>query len=127
MLADFLRYTGLSEFLSSWNAAKVGFEAWTGAPHNLLHVLVGFAAWLLLAAITRRSLSSWGPLLLTLALAGINEAADLWAEVWPERARQNWELAKDLLLTIGVPLIGFTAARLYPSLFEVRSVNAIER
>ena len=120
MFSDLLIRSGLAEFLTSWNAAKVYVEHLTGASHNLLHLFVGLAAWLLIAAVTRRPLSSPIPLVLTLALAGINEAADLWAEIWPERARQNWELAKDLLLTIALPLLVFTVARLWPGLFGPR-------
>lgn len=114
-------HVALDFILSSWTSIKTFVEYTTNVSHDVLHFLTGLGAWLLIAILTRRPISSVLPLAITLALAVINEAADLWFDIWPERARQVGELAKDLITTLAVPSLLFVLARLHPALFDVRS------
>jgi diacylglycerol kinase len=113
-------YDGVDRFLSSWSSAKTFLEYATDISHDVLHFVLGLCIWLLIAALIRRPISSAAPFLLTLALALINEAADLWVDIWPEQARQFGELTKDLFTTLAVPFLMFVLARFYPPLFSRR-------
>ena len=64
----------------------------------------------------RRGVTSWLPLLGTLAIVLVNEMVDLWVEIWPERAMQAGEAGKDILTTVAVPALLCFAFRLAPSL-----------
>lgn len=124
-----LIHSALDVFLSRWSSIKTFVEYSTDVSHDVLHFLTGLGAWLLIAILARRPISSVLPLAITLALAFINEAADLWFDIWPERARQFGELAKDLFTTLAVPLLLFVLARLHPALFKAtarrRQVQAV--
>jgi hypothetical protein len=114
-----LLYAAFDIFLSRWSSLKTFVEYSTDVSHDVLHFLTGLGAWLLIAVLVRRPISSFLPLAITVALAFVNEAADLWFDVWPERARQLGELAKDLFTTLAVPLLLFLLARAYPALFAI--------
>ena len=105
---------------ASWNEAKIFIEYLVAICNDTLHVLAGFAIWLLLALVLRRSLADWLPLLGIAAIALLNEAVDLWVELWPSLGRQLGEGARDVLETIAIPAFLFVAVRLRPSLGMVR-------
>lgn len=64
----------------------------------------------------RRRAGPWLPLLLTLAVALWNEASDLLIETWPDPAMQYGEAAKDMLVTMSLPLAMAIALRVFPGL-----------
>lgn len=96
---------------------KLFVEHATGLEPETLHVLVGVLAWLVLALVSRRPVSSWLPWWGLLTLAVGNEMIDLWVERWPCPLMQYGEGAKDLALTMVLPTIIFLALRYHPSLF----------
>jgi hypothetical protein len=109
---------------ASWHEGKVFIEYLVAICHDTLHVFAGIAVWLILSLVLRRSLSDWMPLLGTAAIAILNEAADLWFELWPSAGRQLGEGARDVLETIAIPALLFVALRLSPSLGKLRSRSA---
>jgi hypothetical protein len=102
---------------ASWHETKLFIEHLIAICHDTLHLLAGMAIWLALMLVSRRNVASWFPLLGTVVIAILNEAVDLWFELWPSQGRQLGEGARDVLATIAIPLILFTLARLRPSLF----------
>jgi hypothetical protein len=105
---------------ASWHESKLFVEALVAICHDTLHLIAGVAIWLLLALVLRRSISDWLPLLGTAAIALLNEAIDLWVELWPSVGRQLGEGARDVVATVAIPALLFALARLKPSLFAVR-------
>ena len=83
---------------------------------DALHILVGFAIFLLSALVLRRSVASAPPWLATLLLEVGNEAYDLHVELWPHPASQLGEGAKDVMLTMALPTLLLIVARLRPKL-----------
>ena len=61
------------------------------------------------------------PLLIVLLFAILNEASDFRAEIWPQLGMQAGEAAKDLILTMVVPLLIFLVARYRPKLLAYKS------
>jgi diacylglycerol kinase len=104
----------LGQGFQSWHDLKTFFERSTAINHDTLHLLAGTLIWLCCAIILRRSLKSWLPLIVVLVIIMINESVDLWVEIWPEKARQFGEGAKDLLMTMSVPAALFVVLRLFP-------------
>lgn len=104
--------------IESWHDMKVFVEHATRIEHGTLHVIVGIFAWLLVAGLSRRSICSWIPWSVLLALILWNETVDLIVERWPERAMQFGEGTRDLFLTMLVPTVLMFAARLLPHLFR---------
>jgi len=78
---------------------------------DALHVLVGLLIFALAALLFRRSPRSPLPWFTLLALELCNEAYDLHAELWPNRASQYGEGAKDILLTMALPTFILLLAR----------------
>lgn len=104
---------------ASWHESKLFIEHLIAICHDTLHLVVGLAIWLMLAIVMRRSIADWRPLLGTAVIAVLNEAIDLWVEIWPSVGRQTGEGARDILATIAVPALLFAAVRLSPSLIAV--------
>ena len=100
-----------------WHQGKLFIEHSLAVEHDALHVIVGLMAWLLFAWISRRSLSSWIPVLWLVALILWNEAVDLWVEQWPDAGQQYGEGFKDFALTILMPAVLMVLVRQRPSLF----------
>ena len=110
----------LTAILESWHEGKLFVERLTTISHDALHILAGTCLWLFLALLLRRPVTSWVPLAGTLAIVLVNELVDLWVEIWPVRAMQAGEGAKDVLTTIAIPLLLMLAFRLAPQLAASR-------
>src|SRR3954447_24846912 len=95
--------TTLSAGMMAWYRTKMFVEHAIFFSSDALHVLVGMAAWIVIAMLWRRPLSDWRPWLTVLGLLLLNEFVDLWVERWPDLAMQYGESAKDLLLTMILP------------------------
>lgn len=104
--------------MASWYRMKMFVEHASVITSDSMHVLAGVLIFLLSAVILRRSILSWLPWLIVLALAVANEIVDLWVEQWPDLAMQYGESAKDLLLTMTLPTVLLLAARFRPQLFR---------
>jgi hypothetical protein len=109
---------------ASWHEGKLFIEHLGAICHDTLHLIAGVAIWLVIAAISRRSIRSWLPLLGTAIIATLNEAVDLWVELWPSPGHQLGEGARDILATIAIPALLTAAIRLRPSLFDGRTRRA---
>jgi len=114
--------TGAWDFIAgamtSWHQAKLFAEHALDISHDALHVLVGVLAWLLVALVLRRPISSWTPWLWLAGLTGFNEIVDLWTEQWPDPGMQIGEGAKDFGLTMLLPSLLMLAARNRPDMFR---------
>ena len=120
---DFL-FDALRGSAASWHEGKLFIEHLVAFCHDTLHLIAGVAIWLAIAAISGRPLSSWLPLLGTALIATLNEAVDLWVELWPSLGHQLGECARDILATIAIPALFVLAVRLRPSLLEGRPRGA---
>ena len=105
----------------SWYDAKMFIEHASVVNSDGLHVLLGVLLWMLIALVLRRSLSAPLPWLVLLALTLFNEGVDLWMEQWPDKAMQLGESAKDVLLTMTLPVVLSLSIRLRPTLFRAPS------
>lgn len=101
--------------------AKLFIEHAANFEHGSLHIIVGVLAWLAIALVTRRPVSSWIPWLGLFALILWNELVDLWVEKWPDPGMQYGEGARDVILTMFVPTLIMIAVLLRPSLFRASS------
>lgn len=101
-----------------WHQAKLNVEQALDISHDALHVLVGVVAWLAIALILRRPVSSWMPWLCVAVLTAFNEAVDLWTEQWPDPGLQYREGVKDFALTLFLPGLLMLAVRYLPGLFR---------
>ena len=84
---------------------------------DALHILVGFALFVLTALLSKRNLAGWLPWITTLMLAIVNEFYDLAVERWPTPATQLGEAAKDVVLTMAIPTLVMLLAQSRPGLF----------
>ena len=109
--------------VSVWHSVKDFAERATAVSPDALHVLAGVVLQLLVAALLRRSVSSWLPWLCLLAMLSINEALDIWSDPWPSVGMQLAESAKDLILTMILPTLLLFAARKRNRLFADQSVS----
>lgn len=107
----------LFQSATGWHEAKLFFEHLTAICHDTLHLAVGTALWLLLCGFLRRPITAWTPLLSTLVIALLNEAIDLWVELWPSPGMQLGECVRDVAVTMIIPLLFFVAARGAPAIF----------
>jgi hypothetical protein len=98
-----------------WYQVKLFVEHASGISMDALHILVGFAIFLLAARLLKRSATSPLPWLATLFLEIGNEAHDLTIELWPDLGSQLGEGAKDLVLTMALPTLVMLVARWRPS------------
>jgi hypothetical protein len=104
--------------MTAWHQGKLFVEHAVAIDHDALHVLIGVFAWLTIAVVLRRPITSWQPFLWSCALILWNETVDLWVEQWPDPGMQYGEGAKDLILTILLPAVLMVCARLRPDLFR---------
>ena len=99
-----------------WYQVKLFIEHASGISMDALHILVGFAIFLLAAHVLRRSVASSLPWLATLLLEIGNEIHDLTVELWPDIGSQLGEGVKDILLTMTLPTLVMLVARWRPAL-----------
>ena len=103
--------------MTTWYETKMFIEHASVVSSDALHVLVGTLVWIAVAMILRKNLSAWIPWVLLLALALFNELVDLWIEHWPDLAMQYGESAKDIFLTMALPMVLLLLVRTRPGLF----------
>ena len=103
---------------NDWYQVKLFLEHSTGFNMGALHVIVGVLLQLLFAFLFRSSVARLLPLLAVLALELLNEASDFRVEIWPQPGMQFGESAKDVILTMFLPLVIFLMARLRPKLLR---------
>lgn len=101
-----------------WHQFKLFLERASGVSMDALHILAGFAIFLLVAAVLRRGIASGWPLLILLLLELCNEAYDLGVERWPDLGMQLGEGVKDILLTISLPALLTAVVRWMPTLLQ---------
>ena len=101
-----------------WYQVKLFFQHASGMSMDALHVIAGVVLLFAAAWILRSSVARPLPLLIVCLVAALNEASDFRAEIWPEFGMQAGEAAKDLLLTLAVPLLIFLVARYRPKLLR---------
>ena len=101
-----------------WYQAKMFIEHASVVSNDALHVLLGVLVWILVALLLRKSVSARAPMLVLLGLIVFNELVDLWVEQWPSLAMQLGESAKDVVLTMALPMVLALAVRLRPNLFR---------
>ena len=101
-----------------WYQVKLFVQHSTGFSMDALHVIAGVLVQILAAAMLRSSLSRPLPLLVVLGLELVNEANDLRVEQWPQPGMQYGEGAKDVALTMLLPLLIFLVARYRPKLLR---------
>lgn len=104
-----------------WFNAKTFIEHAIAFSDDALHVFAGVLIQLLAAAVLRRSVASWLPWLVVLALELGNEGVDLWIERWPDFAEQLGEGGKDVLLTLFLPTVLLLVSRMWPALLARRN------
>jgi len=96
------------------------FKHWlvtaSGLHMDGLHVHAGLLVQLAAALLLRRSLRSPGPWLVVLVAIIANEYYDLHYEIWPSRAEQWAESAKDFWNTMLLPTLFMLIARYAPQL-----------
>ena len=98
----------------SWYQFKMFVEHASGISMDALHMLVGFALFLLAVRLLKRPLGSFLPWFALLLIELANEAYDFSVELWPNFASQLGESAKDILLTMALPSLVLAIARWRP-------------
>ena len=99
-----------------WYQFKLFVEHASGISMDALHILVGFAVFILAAQLLKRTVASALPWLAVLVLELANEAYDLHVELWPDPWSQFGEGAKDIMLTMALPTLLLVLARWRPAL-----------
>jgi len=102
--------------LMTWFQAKMFLEHSISVDPDALHVIAGAIIFLVCARLFRCSIASWRVWAALLCLNFFNEFVDLWAERWPDPARQYGQGMKDLILTMTVPTLLVLVARFAPTL-----------
>lgn len=90
---------------SDWYQFKLSLERSSSISMDALHVIAGLLIFLLASFLLKRGIASALSWFAVLAIELCNEAYDLHAEQWPDRAMQFGEGAKDILLTIALPTL----------------------
>jgi len=104
-----------------WYQVKLFAQHVSGISMDSLHVIVGTALLFAAALILRTSVARPLPLFIVLLAELANEASDFRAEMWPQLAMQAGEAAKDIILTMVVPVLIFLLIRYRPALFAYKS------
>lgn len=107
-----------------WYQFKLFIEHASGISMDALHILFGFAIFLLAARVLKRSVAGPLPWLAVLLLELGNEAYDLHVELWPNLVSQLGEAAKDIMLTMALPTLVALVARWQPDLLKRNSADA---
>lgn len=106
-----------------WYQVKLFVEHASGISMDALHVLVGFALFMVAVVVVRRGLGSFIPWSALLVVELANEAYDLSVELWPSLATQLGEGAKDIMLTMALPTLLLAIARWRPAWIVQTSVE----
>lgn len=104
-----------------WYQVKLFAQHASGVSMDALHVIAGTGLLFFAALLLRTSVARAPPLAIVLLVAIGNEASDFRAGVWPQLAMQAGEAAKDIVLTMMVPVVIFLAARYRGWLFADKS------
>jgi hypothetical protein len=104
-----------------WYQVKLFVQHASGISMDALHVIAGAVLLFAVAFLLRTSVARRPPLLVVFLVALINEASDFRVEMWPQMAMQAGEAAKDVILTMIVPLLIFLVARYRAKLFAYKS------
>ena len=104
-----------------WYQVKLFFQHSSGISMDALHVIAGVILLFSIALLLRTSVARPPPLLIVLIIEIANEASDFRAETWPHFGMQAGEAAKDMILTMALPVVIFLAARYRPQLFAYKS------
>lgn len=97
--------------MSAFQSAKHWLVTAFGLPKDALHIYVGLAVFLLVAALFRLSLRDWRPLFAVLLVALAGEAWDL-GDSWADGERLQWAMGwHDIWNTLFWPLVLFIVAR----------------
>ena len=104
--------------VSSWYQFKLFLEHSAGFSMDALHVIAGVLIQLAVAALFRTTVARPLPLIVVFLLELLNEWNDLRVEQWPDAGMQYGEGAKDLLLTMLLPVLLFLVARNRPKLIR---------
>jgi hypothetical protein len=108
-------------FALDWYQVKLFAQHASGMSMDALHVIAGAMLLFAVAWLLRTTVARPLPLLVVLIVAIANEASDFLAELWPQLGMQAGEGAKDVVLTMSMPLLIFLVARLRPKLLAYRS------
>lgn len=103
-----------------WLDLKTNLTDAIGLSRDALHLLTGVGVQTLLVLVFRSWFGAFWPLV-PIALLGLgNEWLDLTEEVWPgdDRALQWWESAKDMVMTLLLPVAIVMLARMAPERFN---------
>lgn len=109
--------SALAAFGVDWADFKLFATHVSGISHDAMHVMIGVIAQLVMVAVFRRTLASFLPLGIILAVELLNEWNDLHVERWPAVAMQWGEMAKDIGLTMALPTLLLVLARTRPGWF----------
>ena len=101
---------------ADWYQVKLFAQRASGVHMDALHVIAGVVLLLLFALLLKRSVARPLPLLLVLALEIVNEVNDFRVEIWPDPGMQFGEAAKDVVLTMFLPVLIFLVARRRPKI-----------
>ena len=104
-----------------WYQVKLFVQHASGMSMDALHVMAGVLLLFVSALVFRTNVGRALPLLIVLLVAIVNEAGDFRAEIWPQLGMQAGESAKDVILTMVVPVLIFLVARYRPKLFAYKS------
>ena len=111
----------MQELSLDWYQVKLFAQHASGMSMDALHVIAGVVLLFAVALLLRASVARRLPLLVVLLFALINEASDFRVEIWPQMAMQAGEAAKDVILTMIVPVLIFLVARYRPKLLAYKS------
>ncbi|HEY0414330.1 MAG TPA: hypothetical protein VGD66_14440 [Allosphingosinicella sp.] len=109
-----------------WHQLKAWLEVASGLNMDALHVHAGILLQLLAALLLRRPLRSPLPWLVVLLGEAANEYYDLTYEIWPTRADQWAESARDLWNTMAIPTALLILCRWFPGLLVGRRASAAD-
>lgn len=107
--------------MDDWFDVKALVEQLSGVSRDALHIYLGVAVQLFVAALPRQSLARGWPWLAALVAASANEWYDLHFATWPDVTQQRMESVKDMLTTLAIPTVLLLIARFAPALFRERA------
>jgi hypothetical protein len=114
----------LKQQLIEWGLDWVHFKDFAeralAVSPDALHVIAGVFGQLLLVALLRTNLADGRPWALILLAELLNEWNDFRVELWPEAGMQWGEAAKDVGLTMLLPIVLLLLARRRPGLFGLK-------